>query len=249
MNKKRKLMIYTVLLYLLVITIFPNVSADSVRIEGGFIPTYFVSCSCTNYTCLQQIDNITVRDGAIYLNNYLFQVTPSSGRACVTINSWNPPNVVFTVCTMSETTMRLGGFTAYATYTVKVDGICLANYRANATGILSFTYGSWSPHTFTIEEYTHGYAGGKSSGRNWVNVTPLDSDDDGLTDNFETLIGTDPTLPDSDFDGFTDFEEFIQDTDPLDYFDNPERKNILIPIAIGIAILLVIIVIFVLRRQ
>ncbi|MDZ4199618.1 MAG: outer membrane beta-barrel protein, partial [Kiritimatiellia bacterium] len=44
----------------------------------------------------------------------------------------------------------------------------------------------------------------------------LDSDGDGLSDEFERSIGTDPFNPDTDGDGLTDFEEVrIYKTDPL----------------------------------
>tara|TARA_B100000579_G_scaffold297985_1_gene248041 strand:+ start:41014 stop:42798 length:1785 start_codon:yes stop_codon:yes gene_type:complete len=43
-----------------------------------------------------------------------------------------------------------------------------------------------------------------------------DTDGDGLTDYEEDLIGTDPTVPDTDGDGLSDWEEEVIDTDPLD---------------------------------
>jgi len=43
-----------------------------------------------------------------------------------------------------------------------------------------------------------------------------DTDGDGLTDYEEDLIGTDPLNPDTDEDGLTDWEEEVIDTDPLD---------------------------------
>jgi len=44
---------------------------------------------------------------------------------------------------------------------------------------------------------------------------PLDTDGDGLSDEEEIALGTDPTLPDTDHDGFTDWEEVRDGTDPL----------------------------------
>jgi hypothetical protein len=43
-----------------------------------------------------------------------------------------------------------------------------------------------------------------------------DSDDDGLTDGEEVALGTSPLLPDSDSDGITDGDEVALGTDPLD---------------------------------
>lgn len=51
--------------------------------------------------------------------------------------------------------------------------------------------------------------------------SPEDSDGDGLSDDAEAIIGTDPHLPDTDFDGYTDYEEYMAGTDPLDYNDHP----------------------------
>ena len=45
---------------------------------------------------------------------------------------------------------------------------------------------------------------------------PVDSDNDGLPDDYEIEIGTDPYNPDTDGDGLTDYEEDELGTDPLD---------------------------------
>ena len=50
-----------------------------------------------------------------------------------------------------------------------------------------------------------------------ASVTELDSDHDGLTDEFERLVGSNPLSADSDHDGVTDaFEAMSSHTDPLD---------------------------------
>ena len=43
-----------------------------------------------------------------------------------------------------------------------------------------------------------------------------DDDGDGLSDDAEALLGTDPLDPDSDGDGVSDYEEILLGTDPLD---------------------------------
>lgn len=48
-------------------------------------------------------------------------------------------------------------------------------------------------------------------------VLPLDTDQDGLPDSFETGIGTDPLLADSDADELTDYEEVAWDGDISSY--------------------------------
>ena len=50
---------------------------------------------------------------------------------------------------------------------------------------------------------------------------PIDSDNDGLTDEEEAEIGTDPFNPDTDGDGLTDWEELEIGSDPLD----PDTDN------------------------
>ena len=46
---------------------------------------------------------------------------------------------------------------------------------------------------------------------------PLDTDGDGLSDNFERSIGSDPNLSDSDFDGVSDYNEVSYDGDANSY--------------------------------
>jgi hypothetical protein len=50
---------------------------------------------------------------------------------------------------------------------------------------------------------------------------PFDSDRDGLLDDEELDVGTDPTLPDTDVDGWVDGAELDSYTDPLDPDDHP----------------------------
>lgn len=49
----------------------------------------------------------------------------------------------------------------------------------------------------------------------------LDSDGDGLTDDEEAELGTDPDSSDTDFDGWDDYEEIERNTDPTNGGDTP----------------------------
>ena len=58
----------------------------------------------------------------------------------------------------------------------------------------------------------------------WTFSTPVaDADGDGLLDDDETGLGTDPHNPDSDGDGVWDGEEYYRGANPLDRFDRPVR--------------------------
>jgi hypothetical protein len=50
---------------------------------------------------------------------------------------------------------------------------------------------------------------------------PFDGDRDGLLDDEEDALGTDPAVADSDQDTWVDGEEFYAYTDPLDPSDHP----------------------------
>ncbi|MBN1522843.1 MAG: hypothetical protein JW904_00060 [Spirochaetales bacterium] len=58
--------------------------------------------------------------------------------------------------------------------------------------------------------------------------SPLDSDKDGLLDNFELLYDFDPHNPDTDEDSFSDFEELLMGWDPFnpELADNQTRETL-----------------------
>ena len=53
-----------------------------------------------------------------------------------------------------------------------------------------------------------------------------DSDGDGLTDDFEEAIGTNPNSPDSDGDGVSDGVEVGSGTDPLNSLPEDQKQNL-----------------------
>jgi hypothetical protein len=68
------------------------------------------------------------------------------------------------------------------------------------------------------DDDAHGDAGPPAAG---PPSGPVDSDGDGLTDEEEAELGTDPINPDTDGDGLTDGEEVERGTDPL----NPDTDG------------------------
>ena len=59
----------------------------------------------------------------------------------------------------------------------------------------------------------------------YQNYPVLDTDEDGLSDDEEEELGTDPYNPDSDGDGWGDGEEVDLGTDPLDDSDYPSTDE------------------------
>ncbi|WP_224372498.1 Ig-like domain-containing protein [Hyalangium versicolor] len=66
--------------------------------------------------------------------------------------------------------------------------------------------------TYTVSDGN----GGTATATVTVNVGTVDSDNDGLTDSEEQVLGTDPNNPDTDGDGLNDGLEVSTGTDPLD---------------------------------
>jgi PKD repeat protein len=72
------------------------------------------------------------------------------------------------------------------------------------------------PGNYSITLTVTDSSGNTDTDTTWVNVTARDSDGDGLTDDYEDQIGTDPLSRDTDDDGLEDAEEINIGSDPLD---------------------------------
>jgi len=60
-----------------------------------------------------------------------------------------------------------------------------------------------------------------------VSLGPIDSDGDGLTDDIEALLGTDPLNPDTDGDGLLDGQEVVNHNGKVDIGEmNPLKQDI-----------------------
>jgi hypothetical protein len=61
-------------------------------------------------------------------------------------------------------------------------------------------------------------------------AAPIDSDHDGMPDEWETKYSLDPddssdNIADRDSDGYTNVEEYLNDTDPNEYIDYTKQEN------------------------
>lgn len=66
---------------------------------------------------------------------------------------------------------------------------------------------------------------GPESGVSGITTRTLDSDQDGIPDTIEIILGSNPTSPDTDGDGFSDNEELVNGNDLNDPNNHPEQGN------------------------
>lgn len=149
------------------------------------------------------VSNITVGFELSQENVFLGEVLWANGTALYDGNESTPVET-------STVTLRLEGTALQTTESTDSEGILSISFQApDAQGIYRVNI-SVSNKTLS------GYA--------LTNLTvsePGDTDGDGLDDNYENLIGTDPEDPDSDGDELNDYEEVFDGddgyiTDPLD---------------------------------
>ena len=84
---------------------------------------------------------------SLFFNDCILKVEPESGTAVVMINNWNPPDMEFEITATDTVNMFFGGF-ATESYGIYVDGLRYQNKHAE-NGILEFSYGDFSTHTFS----------------------------------------------------------------------------------------------------
>ena len=90
----------------------------------------------------------------------------------------------------------------------------------NFDHVFRFEAGSLAGSIYTLESAMRSATGSRPDLDGGLDVVPiLDSDLDGLSDDEEGLLGTDPANPDSDGDGLSDGEEVAAGLDPLDGTD------------------------------
>ena len=220
---------------------------DEIHVSDGATCTFsFVRCpdwhlgNLTNVTCTVNSNNCifqgisnnisrlfycswehTYGTGNRHLIEKDMGITVNAGcYAYINITEWTEDTVrKWTATSTGDTVLshRISGLKPTTLYNVAVNGQKNA-YKTDANGEIEFVYsGSWSIHTFAV--YPVGVVGWAYS-----QERDGDSDGDGLSDDTEAIIGTDPHLPDTDFDGHTDYEEYLAGTDPLDYNDHPGMR-------------------------
>ena len=178
----------------------------------------------------------------------------------VNLTYWSATRIKWTAnsTTGTEVYQKIGGLVPGTRYDLivggdtqsintSVSGTMLTTH--GTTGYVWFNYtGSWSAVNFEVKKHVVA-DGGNGGGANGVPSGDEDTDGDGLSDEFEETIGTDPLLPDTDGDGYTDYEEYIAGTDPLDATDYPGIISIsgsflFIPIIFWLFIVIPVIVAF-----
>ena len=133
----------------------------------------------------------------------------------------NPPEIV----SIPVTTATVGQPYSYDVDATDIDDDVLTYFLIEAplgmeidsnTGIISWT--PLFPEDTPVEVEVRDPPGGTARQSWTINVAAVpDSDMDGLPDDMEAALGTDPNDPDSDNDGLLDGEEvFVYGTDPLD---------------------------------
>ena len=88
-------------------------------------------------------------------------------------------------------------------------------------------------HVFEVTVSVRDARGGRAEQRFEIEVLQVDTDEDGLSDRQEAVLGTDPSNPDTDGDGLQDGHEVETGTDPLDPND-PLRQGV--PVAVTVTL-------------
>lgn len=84
----------------------------------------------------------------------------------------------------------------------------------NPDGTITITDPSGKTQTIDPDKGETVPTGNNSSGQ--TTVTPVDTDGDGIADDFEIKVGTNPSAVDTDGDGDTDLQEVLNGTNPKD---------------------------------
>lgn len=146
----------------LVATLLLAPSASGVTIDPGVLlipPSAYVT---VQFSQTRTFGNVQVLDKALVFDGVTFGVakSPSAApRASLTITVWNPraggEGDIAVSFTGSGTAgdviwFNLTGLRAYTAYQVVVDGALRSSQESGAAGAVSWSWASWSLHTFTV---------------------------------------------------------------------------------------------------
>jgi parallel beta-helix repeat protein len=132
--------------------------------------------------------------------------TPPTANAGASIQIGLGEIAVFNGSSSSDDSGTIANFSWSFTYDGALVTLCGMNpeFKFEKPGSHEVTLTVWDP------------SGNSASTTIWINVTALDTDNDGLTDYAEENIHlTDPYNPDTDGDGINDGDEVAAGTDPL----------------------------------
>ena len=208
------------------------------------------------------VANHDAGDGLWELNTTQMTVhCQSANNTYINLTYWSPTKIRWTATSASGTRLyqKIGGLTPDIRYDLKVSGnVQSINYSESdvmlvthgTTGVVYFNFsGGWSTLEFEVKRHVPADDSAPGGG---TPASTTDTDNDGLTDAFEAIIGTNPLLPDTDFDGYTDYEEYLAGTDPLDATDYPGIVGglgsfLFIPIVLWLFIVLPVIAVAILQ--
>jgi hypothetical protein len=136
------------------------------------------------------------------------------------------------------------GMISTYTWTIEING----NIVETLSGVTaSYTFDTVG--TYIVKLEVTDPSGNSGTDTIIVTVRSIDSDGDGLMDDEEEILGTDPNNPDSDGDGIIDGDEIDQGTDPLKSDKESPSDYWWLIFAIVIILAVILLMVLILKRK